>query len=156
MGSGCKSKTCPLEREKFYMNGKLATYYEKLINYGLPISAFLVAISFYLKTYDSCQIKITLFQMGATIIVVAWLMKNFEHGRFPVKKSSLLVVLPVLVFLCSGIISHIFFSPFKATSFEELIRRILYVGTFLVIFFEYSNFQKVKRLLLWMILEKPL
>ena len=132
------------------MNNKLINYYGKVISFGLPITIFLVAIMFYLRTYDSCQIKITIFQMGAAIVITSWLMKYLELGRFPWTRSSLLVILPALLFLLSGIVSHVFFSPFKATSLEELIRRILYVGTFLVIYSEMNDFLTFRRLILWM------
>ena len=134
------------------MNSKLSKYYGDILFFGLPIAAFLVAIAFYLKTYDSCQIKITLLHMCGSIVVVAWFMKLLEDRRNIFTPSSMQVVLPVMVFLVSGIVSHIFFSPFKSTSFEELLRRILYIGTFLVIFYEYRDFVKVKRLIVWMIL----
>ena len=107
------------------MNSKLSLFYEKILSFGLPVAIFMVAISFYLKTYDSCQIKITLFQMFGSVIVMVWIMKVLEDGRLPAGKSALLVILPVLAFLISNIVSHVFFSPFKATSWEELIRRIL-------------------------------
>lgn len=36
----------------------------RVIGWLLPVTYFLVTISFYLKTYDSAQIKITLTQVG--------------------------------------------------------------------------------------------
>ncbi len=132
------------------MNKKLIKYCNVIIELGLPILAFLIALSFYLKTYDSCQIKITLLHIGAIIIIAAWIVKVIERGRLLESREQRLYAIPALLFLLSGIISF-FISPFKFTSFEELTRRILYIGIFLVALTEFNSSEKVNRMFRWIL-----
>src|SRR3989338_9835444 len=74
---------------------------------ALPIFFFLLAISFYLRTYDSAMVKITEVQMFGTILVALWLCKVFESGHWPFSKSQTLVVLPFIAIFASGVLSFI-------------------------------------------------
>ena len=132
------------------MDKRLIKYCNIIIEFGLPILAFLIALSFYLKTYDSCQIKITLLHIGATIIIAAWIVKVIERGRLLESREQRLYVIPVLFFLLSGIISFSI-SPFKFTSFEELTRRILYTGIFMIALIEFNSSEKVNRMFRWIL-----
>jgi len=132
------------------MDRKLIKYCNIVIEFGLPILAFLIALSFYLKTYDSCQVKITLLHIGATIIIAAWIIKAIEKGKLLGSKEQRLYAVPVLFFLLSGIISFSI-SPFKFTSFEELTRRVLYVGIFLIALIEFDSSEKVNRMFRWIL-----
>ncbi len=132
------------------MNKKLIKYCNVIIEFGLPILAFLIALSFYLKTYDSCQIKITLLHIGAIIIIAAWIVKVIERGRLLESREQRLYAIPALFFLLSGIVSFSI-SPFKFTSFEELTRRVLYIGVFLVALIEFNSSEKVKRMFRWIL-----
>ena len=132
------------------MDRKLIKYCDIVIELGLPILAFLITLSFYLKTYDSCQIKITLLHIGATIIVAAWIVKVIERGTLLVSREQRLFAIPALFFLLSGIVSFSI-SPFKFTSFEELTRRVLYIGIFLVALIEFGSSEKVNRMFRWIL-----
>ncbi|MFB0527651.1 MAG: tetratricopeptide repeat protein [bacterium] len=132
------------------MNKRLIKYCNVIIEFGLPILAFLIALSFYLKTYDSCQIKITLLHIGAIIIIAAWLVKVIERGRLLESREQRLYAIPALFFLLSGIVSFSI-SPFRFTSFEELTRRVLYIGIFLVALIEFNSSEKVKRMFRWIL-----
>ena len=96
----------------------------KFILYGLPIFYFLVAVSFYLGTYDSAQIKITIVQIGGVALICSWLIYKLESDFFYNLKKNIIVILPILLFLVSGIISY-FNSPYQLASLNELIRRII-------------------------------
>ena len=132
------------------MSKKLIKYCNVIIEFGLPILAFLIALSFYLKTYDSCQIKITVLQIGATIIIAAWIVKVIERGRLLESKEQRLYAIPALFFLLSGFVSFAI-SPFKFTSFEDLTRRVLYIGTFLIALVEFDTPEKVNRMFRWIL-----
>jgi len=132
------------------MSKKLIRCCNIVIEFGLPILAFLIALSFYLKTYDSCQIKITLLHIGATIIVAAWLVKVIERGKLVENREQRLYAIPALFFLLSGIVSFSI-SPFKFTSFEELTRRVLYIGIFLIALVEFNSPEKVNRMFRWIL-----
>ncbi|MCK5534576.1 tetratricopeptide repeat protein [bacterium] len=130
------------------MNTKLIKVINKLISFCLPMLAFLIVLSFYLKTYDSCQIKITLLQFGGIIFFSLWLIKIIEmHSSgndFPYSFPFLnYLTIPVICFLFSALLSYSL-SHFKFTSLDELIKRILYTGIFLVIAYEADRKESIK------------
>jgi tetratricopeptide (TPR) repeat protein/O-antigen ligase len=135
---------------------KLSSVIDKLILYFFPVLCLFIPIAFYLRTYDSCQIKITSFEMGTTIFIGLWLIKLLEDDNiFDFAKGYGTLILPVAAFLVSGIISY-YLSPFKSTSIEELIKRVLYVGTFFLVAFSFDKKERIERLLLWIFLAATL
>lgn len=123
---------------------------EKIISYGLPILYFLISVAFYLRTYDSAQIKITLIEIGGTIIVAAWLIKLIEENGWKFYKNNLVVTLPLLAFLVSGIVSY-YRSPFPYASANELIRRVMYICMALIVVKEFNSDDKLKTLINWLL-----
>ncbi|MFH1368568.1 MAG: O-antigen ligase family protein [Elusimicrobiota bacterium] len=134
---------------RVYINNTINEYTGKLLAYGLPILYFLISIAFYLRTYDSAQIKITLIQIGGAVILAAWLIKLIEENGFPFFKKNLIVVAPFLLFLLSGAISTAL-SPLKLASINELYRRIFYITFALVVIKEFDSNEKLKRLFFWL------
>jgi O-antigen ligase/tetratricopeptide (TPR) repeat protein len=135
--------------EALVVNQKISSFTENLIKYGLPILYFLISIAFYLKTYDSAQIKITLIQLGGTIILATWLIKLIEEDVLMFLKKNIIVILPLLLFLFSGIFSHLH-SPFKYASGNELVRRVLYIAMALIVLSEFKTEDRMKRLFNWL------
>ncbi len=125
---------------------------DNLIKYGLPILYLLIAVMFYLRTYDSCQIKITLIQIGGTLLILLWLLKILENPTEEIKfyYSNLSIVLPIILFLISGINSHLVMSSMKKASGMELIRRVIYMGISLLVIREFNSVEKFSRLLRWL------
>ena len=95
-----------------------------LIAYWLPVLYFLIATAFYLKTYDSAQIKITLIEIGGVVLLAIWLIKIIESDSFFFKRS-LLVIVPLVAYLLSGIFS-----------FTKIKEKMLTKGIFSLIFKE--------------------
>ncbi|NLB35134.1 MAG: tetratricopeptide repeat protein, partial [Elusimicrobia bacterium] len=61
------------------------------------------------------------------------------------------VLFPAILFLISGIVSFLV-TPYKLQTFEPgLLRRIIYVGTFIVILYEFDRENDFKRVLKWMV-----
>jgi len=130
----------------------LARLLEKVIAFGLPIYSFVLVLAFYFKTYDSCQIKITLLHLGGTAFITLWLIKIIEEGRlFSFWNGYARPLLPILLFLISGIVSYLI-SPFKSASIDEVIKRVLYIGIFFVVAFEFGKGRHVERFFWWIIL----
>ncbi len=121
-----------------------------VILYGLPILYFLIAVCFYLKTYDSAQIKITLIHVGGFFLLMNWLVLKIEEGDFSFFREKFVYMLPVLLFLVSGIISFLN-SSFEYASFNELTKRILYCGLALIIMSEFDDEKKLMRIFNWLI-----
>lgn len=122
---------------------------ERLLHWGLPLFYFLVSVAFYLRTYDSCYIKITLLQVGAAILLTVWFFKLLNQNTSPFS-DKMVLVLPLLLFLLSGIISFLF-ARLKYASFPELVRRISYVGLALIVLTEFNNEEKIRHLFTFLI-----
>ncbi len=127
---------------------------DNIIKYFLPILYFLIAVMFYLRTYDSCQIKITLTQIGCSVIVLLWFIKFLENPKEEVKfyLSNWQLLIPFVLFLLSGVQSHVLMSPLKKASGMELIRRVLYMLIAIVVAREINSIEKLNRLIKWLLL----
>ncbi|MCL2799984.1 MAG: O-antigen ligase family protein [Endomicrobia bacterium] len=123
----------------------------KIILFGLPLLYFLIAVSFYLKTYDSAQIKITVLHIGGLFLIMSWLVLKIEEGDFNFFKNKLVYILPILLFFLSGILS-LSISPFKLISFTEFIKRFIYCGLALIIINEFDSEKKLLRIKNWLII----
>lgn len=121
----------------------------KALAFGLPILYFLISVMFYLRTYDSAQIKITLIQLGGAVLLATFLIKLLEEDSMPFFKKNLIIIAPFLLFLASGVISAAF-SPFKLASLNELYRRIFYIVFSLIVLKEFDSEDKMKRLYFWL------
>lgn len=131
------------------MSNRIIKFCDTIIGWGLPLFYFIISISFYLRTYDSCQIKITLLQILGIILLAAWLIKLIEEGKLPFRENFL-IVLPVLISFISALVSFSH-SAFKATSLEELIRRTIYTGVALIVIKEFNQIERIKRLVFWLV-----
>lgn len=102
----------------------------KIMNFTMYFCVLAIALAFLLVTYDSCQIKITILQIGGAIILATWLFRAMQDGKFT--KQRLLWDLPVVLYLLWGIIVFLK-TPYK-TSYsvvDEFIRLIYYTGIYL-------------------------
>ncbi|OQA91990.1 MAG: photosystem I assembly protein Ycf3 [Elusimicrobia bacterium ADurb.Bin231] len=132
------------------MGKKIIDVCRKTMLYFTPVFYFLMAVAFYLKTYDSCQIKITIFQIGCTILVSAFLIKWLETWENPFPEGSFYLLLPVLLCLASGIFSFSI-SPLKNWfgTMDEFTRRAGYIFIFFIILSEFRTEKDQKRLVNW-------
>jgi hypothetical protein len=64
----------------------LADLFSRLVAFSLPITYFLVTVSFYLRTYDSAQIKITFAQIGCSLVALFWFLQLVFEKRWPFER----------------------------------------------------------------------
>jgi len=131
--------------EYLRMNKQLVRTYHVIISYLLPVFALLLVLLFYLRTYDSCQIKITLLHIFGTLIIMFWIARLIEQGGLRPTREQWLAIIPVLTLFAVDMISYWFFSSYQRIAYDEILRRILYTGLFLVVFFEFSNHQDLNK-----------
>ncbi|MCL2334843.1 MAG: O-antigen ligase family protein, partial [Endomicrobia bacterium] len=122
----------------------------KILLYGLPVLYFLVAVAFYLKTYDSAQIKITIVHLGGLFFVMLWLLSKIEEGNLDFFKKNFIFILPLLLYLFSGIVSFSM-SPFKYVSLNEVAKRFIYCGLALIIIDKFNDEKKIMSLFNWLV-----
>ncbi|MCB4792702.1 MAG: O-antigen ligase family protein [Elusimicrobia bacterium] len=133
-----------------FVNKTIIDVTDRIIAYGLPILYFLISVAFYLRTYDSAQIKITLIDIGGAIILATWLIKVIEEDIVTFIKNNIVVMVSLFAFLVSGVISYAL-SPFKLASANELTRRIIYIGFAVIVIKEFDNKEKLRTLFNWLI-----
>ena len=122
----------------------------KFILYGLPLFYLLVAVSFYLVTYDSAQIKITIVQIGGILFASFWLMLKLETGSFDKFKNHFFVYLPIILFFISGLVS-LYISPFFQISLNEFFRRLIYCFLAIIIMDTFNDEKSINRLINFLI-----
>ncbi|HRY30302.1 MAG TPA: hypothetical protein P5079_09740, partial [Elusimicrobiota bacterium] len=128
----------------------LAALFSRLVAYFLPVTYFLITVSFYLKTYDSAQIKITLTQIGCTAVILFWFCQLVLERRWPFEKKDLPLIAPFLAFFTSGVVSFLQ-SSFQQGSVEEFIRRVLYCFMGVIVISDFRGWDRHRRLLRWLL-----
>lgn len=128
----------------------LAQLLSRLVGYLLPGVYFLVTVSFYLRTYDSAQIKITLTQIGCSLVILLWLAQLAAERRWPFERKDLPLLAPFLAVLGSGVLSFLQ-SSFVAGSVDEFLRRVLYAFMGLIVILEFRGWDRHRRLLRWLL-----
>jgi len=78
----------------------LGDFFSRLVAFSLPLTYFLVTVSFYLRTYDSAQIKITLTQAGCGMVILFWALQLIFQKRWPFTKKDLPLVAPFFGCAC--------------------------------------------------------
>jgi|GEM_PF-297489 len=125
-------------------------FFSRLVAWSLSITYFLVTASFYLKTYDSAQIKLTMTQVGCGSVIFFWILQLLFQKRWPFKRSDLPLVAPFLAVFVSGVVSFAQ-SSFQQGSLDEFTRRVFYIGMALIVITEFRGHDRQKRLLRWLI-----
>lgn len=134
-----------LKAKLLIMSNIIKNVFSKIISYGLPVFYFLVAVSFYLGTYDSAQIKITLVQIGGIALIFSWLILKIEDDFFAMLQKNIIVILPIILFLLSGLFSF-FHSSFQLASLNEFLRRFIYCMLSLIIIDRFTDKEEIYRL----------
>jgi putative inorganic carbon (HCO3(-)) transporter len=122
----------------------------KMLLFGLPVFYFLIAISFYLGTYDSTQIKITIFHIGGLFLIMTWLLLKVEEASFSFFKNKFTYILPVFLLLLSGAVSFSI-SPYKLASLNEFLKRFIYCGIVFILVDIFDNNKKILNIKNWLI-----
>ncbi|OGR59607.1 MAG: hypothetical protein A2X34_04210, partial [Elusimicrobia bacterium GWC2_51_8] len=113
------------------------SFARKAICLWLPILYLLIADSFYLRTYDSAQVKITLLQMGGLGLLGLWLSLLVMEGRKAFRSEDFVFLAPFFAYLSYVIISF-FHAPYKGASVDDFVRYLLYMSVTLIIIREFS------------------
>jgi tetratricopeptide (TPR) repeat protein/O-antigen ligase len=126
------------------MDRSTARLSSQLLSYGLPFLYLLTSIAFYLHTYDSAQVKITIVQMMGTAVAGFWYLRLASEGEVPFR-SYLPVVAPLLASLASGLLSWTH-AAYRGPSLDECWRRVFYIHFALIAITEINTLQRLKRL----------
>jgi putative inorganic carbon (HCO3(-)) transporter len=110
----------------------------KSIQLFVPLLYFLISISFYLGTYDSAQVKITLLQMGGLSVIAMWFSLLILEGKKAFSLQDFVFLSPFLAYLL-----YMFFSfinvPYKEWAIDDFLRYIIYTFISLIVIREFDE-----------------
>ena len=79
-------------------------------------------LAFYLRTYDSAMVKITLLQLGSLAAVAIWIIGSLEEGRFEFPARALPILGPAaLLFLWNAI--RFLFADYRWAALDGFLRQ---------------------------------
>jgi tetratricopeptide (TPR) repeat protein len=116
----------------------------RFLSYAFPFLYLLTSIAFYLHTYDSAQVKITIVQMLGTTVIALWYTKTICEWDQRWKRF-LPLMLPLIAVLLSGLIS-IAHTAYPGPSIDETLRRFFYIHFALIALTEINSLERVERL----------
>lgn len=109
----------------------------RAIHFFIPFLYLLISSSFYLRTYDSAQVKITLLQMGGFTLLTIWLSLLILEGKKAFMKDDFIFLSPFIAYLLYMIFSFINV-PYKEWALDDFIRYILYSSISLIVIREFD------------------
>jgi putative inorganic carbon (HCO3(-)) transporter len=104
----------------------------------LPILYLLISDTFYLRTYDSAQVKITLLQMGGITLLGLWISLLLLEGRNAFRKEDFVFLAPFFAYLAYTIISFLH-APYKGPSVDDFVRYVIYMVVALIVVREFND-----------------
>ncbi|MFH2203915.1 MAG: O-antigen ligase family protein [Elusimicrobiota bacterium] len=126
------------------------SFSNKAIIWWLPFLYLLISDSFYLRTYDSAQVKITLVQMGGICLLSLWFCRLLAEGKRAFTKTDLVTLAPFLAYFAYGIFSYLH-APYQFSSLDAFLRRIFYMTVPLILIREFNlkASERFTRILIW-------
>jgi len=121
----------------------------KAITLWLPVLYFLISSLFFLRTYDSAQVKITMMQMGGLGLLTLWLCRLSLAGRHALNKQDLVCLAPFLAYLAVGVFSFLH-APYRMASIDFFLRHMFYMIVALIAIYEFDR-DAVEGLFGWLI-----
>ncbi|HNT97457.1 MAG TPA: tetratricopeptide repeat protein [Elusimicrobiales bacterium] len=115
----------------------------------LPFLYLLISDSFYLRTYDSAQVKITLLQMGGFSLLGLWLGLLFLEGRKAFKSADFVFLAPFFAYLAYIAVGFLR-APYTGPSVDDFVRYFLYMSVGLIVIREFGQtaLERLTRVLL--------
>ncbi len=116
----------------------------RLLSWGLPFFYFLTSIAFYLRTYDSAQVKITIVQMFGFFLVGLFYVTLVSRWRVNWSRFGPFAI-PLFVSFVSGVMAWVH-SAYPGNSLDETLRRVVYVHLALIALFEINTLERMRRM----------
>lgn len=122
----------------------------RAILWWLPLLYCLISSLFYLRTYDSAQVKITIMQMGGMALLSLWVCRLLEAGRSAFNKDDLLALSPFLAYLAVGVFSFLH-APYHMASVDFFLRHVFFMLAALIVIYEFDTegVDRLTSVLIW-------
>ncbi|PKM97084.1 MAG: hypothetical protein CVU79_10090 [Elusimicrobia bacterium HGW-Elusimicrobia-3] len=113
------------------------SFARKAIWWWLPMLYLLISDTFYLRTYDSAQVKITLLQMGGFGLLGLWISLLVLEGRRAFRREDFIFMAPFFAYLLYVMVSFVS-APYKGPSVDDFVRYLLYMSVTLIVVREFT------------------
>ncbi len=115
----------------------------------LPLLYLLISDAFYLRTYDSAQVKITLLQMGGFSLLGMWLGLLLLEGRKAFRRADFVVLAPFFAYLVYMLVGFVRL-PYSGPSLDDMVRYTIYMSVGLIVIREFGQaaIERLTRVLL--------
>ncbi len=145
-----KKNRKPLVRPASYAGeSPCAMFIRAALPHALGALTLLVSVAFFTGTYDSAHVKLTLLQVGATLLLTLWAAFTLTARKNPFTRHNLPYVLPLLVYMAWQTLAFVCF-PYKLEAAEEFLRLWLYAGIIGLIACEFTA-QNIQTLTKWIL-----
>jgi len=113
------------------------SFLRKLLPHVTGWMCLLVTVSFLTLTYDTAYVKLTLCQIGVTVLMSLWAALKISERQNPFTKKNLALLAPFFIYGAWQVLSWSLF-PYKWETADEFIRFLLYGATTVLITCEFS------------------
>lgn len=111
--------------------------------------AIMLPLAFYLRTYDSAMVKISMLQLGALSAATIWLIGSIADGRFELPEKAVPLALPaVLLFSWNALRFSV--SDYRLASLHGFLLQEIFLLTFILVLLNFSRADMRKALLMLM------
>jgi putative inorganic carbon (HCO3(-)) transporter len=126
------------------------TYAHRAITAWLPILYLLISSLFFLRTYDSAQVKISMMQMGGLGLLTMWLARLAVAGKHALNREDLVCLSPFLAYLFWGVFSYLK-APYHMSSTDFFLRHMFYMIVALITIYEFDEaaVARLFKILIW-------
>ncbi|MBI2787166.1 MAG: O-antigen ligase family protein [Elusimicrobia bacterium] len=126
------------------------TYAHRAITAWLPLLYLLISSLFFLRTYDSAQVKISMMQMGGLGLLTMWLARLAVAGKHALNKEDLVCLSPFLAYLFWGVFSYLK-APYHMSSTDFFLRHMFYMIVALITIYEFDEaaIARLFKVLIW-------
>ncbi|MHB0994761.1 MAG: O-antigen ligase family protein [Elusimicrobiales bacterium] len=133
-----KKTTLPVTEYEDISFAPGVSFARKAICWWLPLLYLLISDTFYLRTYDSAQVKITLLQMGGIGMLGLWVSLLVLEGRKAFRKEDFVFLAPFAAYL-AYVIASFFHAPYMGPSVDDFVRYTLYMSVTLIVIREFTT-----------------
>ncbi|OGW80352.1 MAG: hypothetical protein A2Z83_03125 [Omnitrophica bacterium GWA2_52_8] len=121
-----------------YWRSILVPDWRTMLRASMLILAVALPMSFYLRTYDSATIKITLLQLGVIAGAAAWVWGSISEGRFEVPLRSAPIILPAALLLLWNM-ARFMFSDFRLAGTTGFVMQTAFLFSFILTALAFSR-----------------
>ncbi|HAT73210.1 MAG TPA: hypothetical protein DCS63_10390 [Elusimicrobia bacterium] len=114
------------------------SFARKAIWWWVPLLYLLISDTFYLRTYDSAQVKITLLQMGGIGLLGLWISLLVMEGRRAFRREDFIFLAPFFAYLLYVVISFLH-APYRGPSVDDFVRYTIYMSVTLIVIREFTS-----------------